>query len=228
MDHSPPGSSVHGILQARILEWVAMPSSRGSSQLRDQTLISCFLHGQVGSLPLPHLSVYMGTTSFSKFAWLHLAFIQGQHLYMLLLTERNLKRIFPLREKMQKKKVVFCVCSAAASAEEGLSQSRVRGTASFCALNYTQCLRIKLPELWVIYEHLCFIWVYLVHPSASCVLKDFFFFHFTLFGMESLMVILYFRNEKETSTMENDSLGKALHCEQFQQSHFHDHRIHGW
>ena len=32
MDCYPPGSSVHGILQARILEWVAMPSSRGSSQ----------------------------------------------------------------------------------------------------------------------------------------------------------------------------------------------------
>ena len=32
MDCSPPGSSVHGILQARILEWVAMPSTRGSSQ----------------------------------------------------------------------------------------------------------------------------------------------------------------------------------------------------
>ena len=31
MDYSPPGSSVHGILQARILEWVAMASSRGSS-----------------------------------------------------------------------------------------------------------------------------------------------------------------------------------------------------
>ena len=31
MDCSPPGSPVHGILQARILEWVAMPSSRGSS-----------------------------------------------------------------------------------------------------------------------------------------------------------------------------------------------------
>ena len=40
-DCSPPGSSVHGILQARILEWVAMPSSRGSSQTRDQTHISC-------------------------------------------------------------------------------------------------------------------------------------------------------------------------------------------
>jgi len=37
MDCSPPGSSVHGILQARILEWVAVPFSRGSSQPRDQT-----------------------------------------------------------------------------------------------------------------------------------------------------------------------------------------------
>ena len=34
MDGSPPGSSVHGILQARTLEWVAMPSSRGSSHPR--------------------------------------------------------------------------------------------------------------------------------------------------------------------------------------------------
>ena len=40
LDCSPPGSSVHGILQARILEWVAMPSSRGSSPPRDQTCIS--------------------------------------------------------------------------------------------------------------------------------------------------------------------------------------------
>ena len=37
---SPPGSSVHEIIQARTLEWVAMPSSRGSSQPRDQTLVS--------------------------------------------------------------------------------------------------------------------------------------------------------------------------------------------
>ena len=41
MDCSLPGSSVHGILQARILEWVAMPSSRGSSQPRDGTQVSC-------------------------------------------------------------------------------------------------------------------------------------------------------------------------------------------
>ena len=40
MDCSLPGSSVHGILQARMLEWVAMPSSRESSQLRDWTQVS--------------------------------------------------------------------------------------------------------------------------------------------------------------------------------------------
>ena len=45
MDCSPPGSSVMGILQTRILEWVAMPSSRGSSQLRDWTQVSCIAGG---------------------------------------------------------------------------------------------------------------------------------------------------------------------------------------
>ena len=41
VDCSPPGSSVYGISQARILEWVAMPFSRGFSWPRDQTRVSC-------------------------------------------------------------------------------------------------------------------------------------------------------------------------------------------
>ena len=40
MDCSPPGSSIHAVLQARILEWVVMPSSRGSSRPRDWTHVS--------------------------------------------------------------------------------------------------------------------------------------------------------------------------------------------
>ena len=40
-DYRPPGSSVRGIFQARILEWVVISSCRGSSQPRDQTLMSC-------------------------------------------------------------------------------------------------------------------------------------------------------------------------------------------
>ena len=41
MDHNTPGSSIHGISQARKLEWVAISFSRESSQLRDQASISC-------------------------------------------------------------------------------------------------------------------------------------------------------------------------------------------
>ena len=41
MDCSPPGSSVHWVSQARILEWVAISFSRGSSQFRNQTHVSC-------------------------------------------------------------------------------------------------------------------------------------------------------------------------------------------
>ena len=40
MDCSPPGSSAHGIFQARRLDWVAISFSRGSSQPRDQTRVS--------------------------------------------------------------------------------------------------------------------------------------------------------------------------------------------
>ena len=46
MDCSPPGSSVHGILQARILEWVAIPFSLGSSQPRDRTQVSVLCTGR--------------------------------------------------------------------------------------------------------------------------------------------------------------------------------------
>ena len=42
MDHSPPASSVHGISQVRILKWVAISFSRGSSWPRDQIWVSCF------------------------------------------------------------------------------------------------------------------------------------------------------------------------------------------
>ena len=52
MDCRPPGSSVHGILQARILEWVAMPSSRGLGNPGINAHFLCLLHWQAGSLPL--------------------------------------------------------------------------------------------------------------------------------------------------------------------------------
>ena len=75
VDCSLPGSSVHGILQARILEWAAMSFSRGSFQPRNRTQVShVYLHWKQGSLPLAptgkplHMSVssYCGEKSFRK------------------------------------------------------------------------------------------------------------------------------------------------------------------
>jgi len=60
MDCSPPGSSAHGIFQARILEWVAISFSRVSFPLRDQTLISCIAGG------LPYLQAGSLQTQFSS------------------------------------------------------------------------------------------------------------------------------------------------------------------
>ena len=59
MDCRLPGFSVHGIFQARVLEWVAISFSRGSSQPRDQTSISCiFCIGRQILFPLCHLVIY--------------------------------------------------------------------------------------------------------------------------------------------------------------------------
>ena len=55
IDCSPPGSSVHGILQARILEWVAISFSRESSQPRDWTWVSCIAGGFLTHQASPNL-----------------------------------------------------------------------------------------------------------------------------------------------------------------------------
>ena len=63
---NPPGSSVHGILQVRVLEWVIMLSSRGSSWHRAWGQVSCFLDWQVGSLPFVPPGKPKGYISFIK------------------------------------------------------------------------------------------------------------------------------------------------------------------
>ena len=55
LDCSPPGSSVHRIFQARILEWLAISNSSRSSWLREQTCLFYLLHWQAVSLKLCHL-----------------------------------------------------------------------------------------------------------------------------------------------------------------------------
>ena len=76
MDCSPPGSSVHGISQARILQWVAMPSSRGSFRPRDWTYISyvsCIAGGFFTTSTIWEASQY--------FNWYGCIAIYGPHLH---------------------------------------------------------------------------------------------------------------------------------------------------
>ena len=72
MDCRPPGSSVHGISQARILEWVAISSSRSSSKSRDQTSISC-----IGRWILSY-------TLISYVLWIHWSQLGRSHLNYLM------------------------------------------------------------------------------------------------------------------------------------------------
>ena len=88
MDHSPPGFSVHGILQARIWEWVAVSFSKGSSQPRDRTCLSyasyigkwvlyhqCHLGSPLLQLPQPKRArSSLGSTLFSLLKYLPSSF----------------------------------------------------------------------------------------------------------------------------------------------------------
>ena len=89
IDCSLPGSSVHGTFQARVLEWVVIPSPRRSSQPRGRTRVSHISCIQVGSLPLvppgkPLISVYLSskllklhTLSMYSFLYVNPASIKG-------------------------------------------------------------------------------------------------------------------------------------------------------
>ena len=67
--YSPPGSSVHGISQARILECVAIPFSRGSSQPRERTRISCIAGGFFTTEPPGNLGWLAGSLPVSLGGW---------------------------------------------------------------------------------------------------------------------------------------------------------------
>ena len=74
VDCSLPGSSVHGIFQARILECVAMLSSRGSTLLRDQTVSLTSPALQVDSLPLlpkEHINKSLKASGFTNAEFTH-------------------------------------------------------------------------------------------------------------------------------------------------------------
>ena len=81
VDRSPPGSSVHGILQARILEWVAISFSRGSSRPRDQTQVSCIAGRHFNLWPTRELTPNPKLSSYVFRWWIHNMNLKDDHLY---------------------------------------------------------------------------------------------------------------------------------------------------
>ena len=75
--YSPSGSSVHGILQARMLEWVASPFSRGSSKSKDWAWVSC-ITGKFFTFWVTR-EAYIPTNIAQRFPFLHIL----QHSYLL-------------------------------------------------------------------------------------------------------------------------------------------------
>ena len=99
-DCSLPGSSVHGILHTRILQWVAIPFPRGSSQPRDPTPISYL---QAGSLPPGKpIVLRLDLEAIKKRLSLKLCKLVGQG---------NLKKQFMRTSRFQKSKPVTCFVS---------------------------------------------------------------------------------------------------------------------
>ena len=95
IDGSPPGSSVHGIFQVRILEWVAISFSRGSLRPKAQTC--CVLHWEPDSIPLSHRGSPQLTWRYPK--WLLNFFFpfltsSGDGLILVHLLDPNLSHIF--------------------------------------------------------------------------------------------------------------------------------------
>ena len=81
MDCSPPGSSVHGILQARILEWVAIPFSRESSQPRNRTQVFTFWAERRAKSPCP---IIRARCFYSPCCVCPLGFVWGQRYCLIL------------------------------------------------------------------------------------------------------------------------------------------------
>ena len=90
MDCSPPGSSVHGIFLARILEWVAISSSRRSSPPRDQTWVSSLLHWQADSLPMSHLGLLIIQTYLDLLAFIIPVVVQSSPFFAFISVQINI------------------------------------------------------------------------------------------------------------------------------------------
>ena len=122
LDYSPPGSPVRGISQARIVEWVAMPSSRGSSWPKDWTWVSVSPALQAESTDEPQGSP---TTPQPKFNWLETPWKREMHFWNETQTwpeiNRSNRHIWATNSNGKVRPILKPILLAARQANQGMS-----------------------------------------------------------------------------------------------------------
>ena len=111
MDYSLPGSSVHGISQARILEWVAISFSRGSSQFRDWIHVSCtagrfFTTEPPGKPQLRHQ--FSSVQSLSRVRLFAIPWIAGRQASLSITNSRSSPRLMSIESVMPSSHLILC------------------------------------------------------------------------------------------------------------------------
>ena len=113
MDYSQPGSSVHGILQAKMLEWVAIPFLRGSSQPRDQTLVS-LTAGRFFTIWITrevHILWYLSLSSVQSLSHIRLfetAWIAARQASLSITNSRSSLRLMSIESVMPSSHLILC------------------------------------------------------------------------------------------------------------------------
>ena len=135
-DRNPPGSSVRGVLQATILEQVALPSSRGSSWPRDRTHVSCIAGRFFPVCRHPSLNPYSRLTSFSTpQSSKHFLYDQGSRqgcpLWPFLIALETLTRAIREEEKR--------VCCLRRSLSDQIKASWLNGSNGFLRGESSRC-----------------------------------------------------------------------------------------
>ena len=110
MNCSPPGSSVCGILQSRILEWVAMPSSRGSSPPRDQTHVSCIscIVGRFFTREAQSVHQFSSVQSLSRVQLFATPWIAARQASLSITSSRSLLKLMPIESVMPSSHLILC------------------------------------------------------------------------------------------------------------------------
>ena len=113
MDCSPPGSSVHGIFQARILEWVAISFSRGSSQPRDQTCVSqigrpILYHWATREAQIEVHNLFSSVQSFSRVSLFVTPWTAARQTSLSIINSQSLLKLLSVELVMPSNHLILC------------------------------------------------------------------------------------------------------------------------